>query len=149
MAATSALAVMLKFMSIFCVTAGAHPTTSMRSQKHCPCEKPSLLHCETLRHAQRRVTPGADWQHMDRNANFEYGGVLQTLPRFAVKCSAKSRRSNNAPDPHRPTFVVQTQILSTSFQETLTVTRWKAYLRKFCHRPPLLRCYRRRWIKFD
>ena len=80
MAATSALAVMLKFMSIFCVTATEHATTSMRSQQHCSREKPSLLHCETLRHTQRRVTRGVDWQHMDRNANFEHGGVLQSFP---------------------------------------------------------------------
>ena len=63
-----------------CVSATKHAATSMRSQQHCSREKPSLLHCETLRHTQRRVTRGVDWQHKDRNALFEYGGVLQSFP---------------------------------------------------------------------
>ena len=35
------------------------------------------------------------------------------------------------------------------FHEELTVTRWMAYLRKICHRPPLMRCYRRRCFQID
>ena len=47
----SALAVMLKFMRIFCVTATEHATTSMRSHQHCSREKPVV--CFNLFHDSR------------------------------------------------------------------------------------------------